>query len=58
MPDHVASADIQRYVAGLNAICLNHVKRGFEPYIVSFMFRADGRTFPNIAMMRSEIERI
>jgi hypothetical protein len=35
----VASVDIHQYVDGLCQLVEDHIERGFEPYLITFMFK-------------------
>jgi hypothetical protein len=52
-----ASVDINRYIEGLCLIVEDHIKRGFEPYLITFMFKLamlNGRS----QQMSEEVNRV
>jgi hypothetical protein len=55
----VASVDINRYIEGLCQIVEDHIKRGFEPYLITFMFKlAMLESRSKDQQMRGEVSRV
>ena len=52
-----ASVDVNQYINGLGQLVEDHIKRGFEPYMLGFMFKLamlNGRS----QTMRDEVNRV
>jgi len=56
--ERVASVDIDAYIAGLGDLVATRVGNGFEPYMLSFMFRSHFDDLNRLGAMRHEIERV
>ena len=58
---YVASVDINSYIDGLGEMVRMYIKKGFEPYIISFMFRLSAlntSATQQMMMIESEINRV
>jgi hypothetical protein len=58
---YVASVDINSYIDGLGDMVRMYIKKGFEPYIISFMFRLSAlntSATQQMMMIESEINRV
>jgi hypothetical protein len=57
--ERVASADINRYIDGLGEMVNRFITAGFEPYMISFMFRlSPSNVAPSPRMITNEIDRV
>lgn len=55
----ISSADINRYIDGIGQMVTEYVKQGFEPYMVTFMFRLVMLEFgTKDQQMRDEVCRV
>jgi hypothetical protein len=52
-----ASVDIRRYIEGLCQLVEDHMKRGFEPYIITFIFKLAMLNGPS-QQMSGEVNRV